>query len=472
MTVEVTHKAAPSSAGTALALLALSACAWLAACSRAPSPEPRAATWRPILLSAPDAIRLAPPPAAGSAEQQAEIAELLTLQAARTPESIVVARSWAEGGTIHWNEIARQLVAKHRASHTMASRAYALLSVAEYDALVAAMNNKYFFNRPRPAAVTPGLQALSAHCDPTYPSSQAAVAAASATVLSYLFPEDAADLAASRATHVQQQLVAGVAFRSDLAAGELLGGRIAALVIQRAQADGADARGENDADAAADAARVRHPGQPPAEPRWGNVRPWLMSSGAQFRAGPPPAPTSAEFRAALAEVRMLSDNRTPEQQRLAAVWADGLGSYAPAGRWNKTAADLIRKYHLSEVRAGRVFALLNVALMDAGIAAWETKYHYQCSRPRDLDPAITTPVEEPNSPSFTCSHAAFSGAGAAVLGYLFPAEAEALQARAQEAAMSRVYGGIQFRFEGEAGLAQGRAVAGLAVLHAQADGSQ
>jgi membrane-associated phospholipid phosphatase len=193
----------------------------------------------------------------------------------------------------------------------------------------------------------------------------------------------------------------------------------------------------------------------------------LMTSGAQFRAGPPPAPDSAAFRAALAEVRRLSDTRTPEQERLAAVWADGLGSYAPAGRWNKNAADLAVKYQLGEAHTARMFALLNMALMDAGIAAWETKYHYQCARPREVDPQITTPVEEPNSPSFTCSHAAFSGAGAAVLAHLFPAEADLLRARAQEAAMSRVYGGIQFRFEGEAGLTQGRAVAGLAIQRAQ-----
>jgi membrane-associated phospholipid phosphatase len=431
-------------------------------CSRGaiPAAEPEAAAWRPILLGAPDAIRVPAPPVEGSAEQRAEGAELRALQDGRTPATIAEARAWNAGAVIRWNEIARQLVARYRASHTMASRAYALLSVAEYDALVATTNNKYLHRRRSPSATTAGLRPLFATPEPSYPSHHAAIATASARVLAELFPAAAADLEASRIAHIQSQLLAGVHTRSDVVAGESIGRAVATVVIDRARADGAGARGEGKpGDAAAD----HTPGQPPAEPRWGDVRPWLMASGSQFRAGPPPPPESPTFRAALAEVRRLSDDRTPDQQRLAAVWADGLGSYAPAGRWNKTAADLAQKYQLGEARTARMFALLNMALMDAGIAAWETKYHYRCARPRDLDPLITTPVEEPNSPSFTCSHAAFSGAGAAVLAHLFPAEASVLQARAQEAAMSRVYGGIQFRFEGEAGLTQGRAVAALAI---------
>jgi membrane-associated phospholipid phosphatase len=468
MPVKLTHKAGLRSRHH-LPLVALASALVWAGCSRGavPGTEPEAASWRPILLATSDAIRVPPPPAEGSVERLAEGADLRALQATRTPLTIAEARAWNSGSVIRWNEIARQLVARHRASHTMASRAYALLSVAQYDAMVAVTNNKYFHHRRSPAAVTSGLLPLFATPEPTYPSHHAALATASARVLAELFPAAAADLEASRVAHIHSQLLAAVHTRSDVVQGEAIGRAVAALVIDRARTDGAGARSDG---SPADRVLDHHsPGQPPAEPRWGDVRPWLMTSGAQFRAGPPPAPDSAVFRSALAEVRRLSDDRTPEQQRLAAVWADGLGSYAPAGRWNKTAADLAQKYQLSEARTARMFALLNMALMDAGIAAWETKYHYHCARPRELDPQITTPVEEPNSPSFTCSHAAFSGAGAAVLAHLFPAEADLLRARAQEAAMSRVYGGIQFRFEGEAGLTQGRAVAALAIRRAQGD---
>jgi membrane-associated phospholipid phosphatase len=112
-----------------------------------------------------------------------------------------------------------------------------------------------------------------------------------------------------------------------------------------------------------------------------------------------------------------------------------------------------------------------MAIMDAGIACWDTKYHYMVSRPSQVDPAITTPVGLPNFPAYPSAHASFSGAGAGVLGYLFPAQKAWLGERAEEAALSRVYGGIHYRFDGEAGLAQGRAVAELARKRGETDGS-
>jgi len=77
----------------------------------------------------------------------------------------------------------------------------------------------------------------------------------------------------------------------------------------------------------------------------------------------------------------------------------------------------------------------------------------------------------PNFPSYTSAHAAFSGAAAAVLGGLFPGEAASLSASAEEAAFARVLGGIHYRFDGDAGLAQGRGVAQLALARARQDGA-
>jgi hypothetical protein len=290
-------------------------------------------------------------------------------------------------------------------------------------------------------------------------------------VLTYLFPREASSLARTAAEHQQAALVAGSSFRSDVVAGDSLGRQVAEVVIEHARTDGSDADDGGKAATGLPGGWVSGPDEEPIDPQWSGVRPWLLSSPAQFRAPPPPPETSAAFRAAVAEVRHFSETRTDAQARLAALWADGRGSYAPAGRWNKMAADLVLRYGLNELRAARVFALLNMALMDAGISAWDTKYHYATKRPTQFDPAITTPVREPNSPSYTCSHAAFSGAGSEVLGHLFPEERAAVRARAEEAAMSRVYGGIQFRFEGEAGLAEGRSVAELALERARRDGA-
>jgi membrane-associated phospholipid phosphatase len=104
-----------------------------------------------------------------------------------------------------------------------------------------------------------------------------------------------------------------------------------------------------------------------------------------------------------------------------------------------------------------------MAMMDAGIAVWDAKYAYWCIRPSQADPAITTPVGLPNFPAYPSGHSGFSGAGSDVLGYLFPSERARLQAMAEEVAMSRLYGGVHFRFDNEAGLQVGRAVAAMAI---------
>ena len=124
---------------------------------------------------------------------------------------------------------------------------------------------------------------------------------------------------------------------------------------------------------------------------------------------------------------------------------------------------------MTELRAARLFAFLNMALMDAGIACWDSKYFYQLIRPWQVLPEIPTPVGKPRHPSYPSAHAAFSGAASTWLARQFPAEADRLLADAAEAAMSRVYGGIHYRFDGDAGLALGRKVAQLALERAARD---
>jgi membrane-associated phospholipid phosphatase len=411
-----------------------------------------------------------PPPAPGSEAERRELAELRALSGQRTEATKALVAYWDGRGCARWNEFSRELVAKHRASHTMASRIYALLSVAQYDALVATYRAKYQHRRDNQRLRMGGLvPLLTLGGEPAFPSVHAAVASASAAVLAYLFPGDQAQLRQMETEHQRSRMLGGISTRSDVEAGAAIGAAVAAQVIARAEQDGAR-----------QASRPFPPegkGWHPAhdheaiDPLWGEVRPWLMSKGSQFRAPPPPAYDSPAFQRALDESRQLTAHRTPDQLRLAAFWADGRGSYAPAGRWNRIAEDLILSHHLGELRAARVFALLNMALMDAGVSAWDTKYHYLVKRPSQIDASITTPIEEPSSPSYTCSHAAFSGAGAEVLAYLFPAEAAALRQKAQEAALSRIYAGIQLRFEGEAGLTSGRQVAQLAITRAQSDGA-
>lgn len=368
---------------------------------------------------------------------------------------------------VAWNELARNLVAVHGTSPPAAARAYALLSVAQFDALTRLRGGTLDLHAlaSRHAGVAPAAWASRSSNDARLDA--VAVTTASAALLAYLYPVEKNALA-SRAAINQTQLAASAGrARDDLASAIAAGEAAAEAAIARARTDGSDAVWDGVIPTGPDKwFSSAEPAQPPLLPAWGEVRPWLMESGSQFRSPPPPAMDSPDFISALAEVRAYSDNRTPEQQRIAEYWADGPGTFAPPGHWNEIAADLIVEYDLDALDAARVFAYTNMAMMDAGIACWDAKFTYWLLRPTQVDPEIELAVGLPNFPAYTSGHSSFSGAAAAVLGHFFPAESGNLEAFADEAAMSRVYGGIHFRFDSDRGLEQGRAIAQLAIAEA------
>ena len=134
---------------------------------------------------------------------------------------------------------------------------------------------------------------------------------------------------------------------------------------------------------------------------------------------------------------------------------------APPGHWNFIAAPYIRKAEFSEVRAARAFALLNMALHDAAVGCWETKYFYFNPRPSHMDPDLKSVIGLPNFPSYTSGHSTFSGAAAEVLSYLFPSGAADFEAQKEEASISRLYGGIHYRSDLEVGMAHGKRIGRL-----------
>ena len=158
-------------------------------------------------------------------------------------------------------------------------------------------------------------------------------------------------------------------------------------------------------------------------------------------------------------MRQISDTRTRAQDSIARFWGLEGGTFTPPGYWNREASTLVVRHHLSERRAAALLALLNMVAMDGIIASHDAKYAYWCIRPSQADPAITLSLPLPNFPAYPSNHATISAAMAEVLAATFPREADRLRAAADEAALSRVYGGIHYRFDGEAGLTLGRRVA-------------
>lgn len=146
-----------------------------------------------------------------------------------------------------------------------------------------------------------------------------------------------------------------------------------------------------------------HPTQNAYAPDYGNVKPFGIQSGTQFQVAPPPALNSPEYAAAFNEVKSLGGDgittptdRTPEQTEIGIYWgydgAPGLG--VPPRLYNQIARTVAVQQGNSEVENARLFALVNVAMADAGVTSWNTKYAYDFWRPvtaiREADPAPTT----------------------------------------------------------------------------------
>jgi membrane-associated phospholipid phosphatase len=187
---------------------------------------------------------------------------------------------------------------------------------------------------------------------------------------------------------------------------------------------------------------------------------------------PPPSTASPQMREELAAVKRAVEGLTREQLAVALKWNDGAGTYTPPGHWNDIAAEYVRDARMSEVRAARAFALLNMAMHDAAVACWSVKYRHFNPRPSQLDPSIRTTIGLPNFPAFPSGHSTFSAAAAAVLGHLFPEAAPALEAMAEEAGVSRLYGGIHYPSDIVLGKAHGARIGAHVVGFARGDGAQ
>jgi membrane-associated phospholipid phosphatase len=337
-----------------------------------------------------------------------------------------------------WVAVALDEIAAHRIDPPHASRVLATLGVAMQRAVV----------RSQPAA-----------------SADAAVDGAASLVLAYFFRDDAGRLhgLAERAEHAGGGSSAGRGFALGRRAGEEL--------VARAESDGADAPFTGTVPVGPGYWVPTPPDfLPPLLPGWGQVRPWNIANPVLFRPAAPPRPGEPAFETELQEVYRVSQTLTPVQRQIALFWADGPGTVTPPGHWDAMALELVGAHGLDTAAAARVFAVLNTAEADAFICVWDAKYAYWSVRPvtairRELDPSWSPLITTPPFPSYVSGHAGVSGAAATVLSAFFPAEAAQLHAWAAEAAASRLYGGIHFRTDNEAGLSLGTSV-GQAALAA------
>jgi hypothetical protein len=392
----------------------------------------------------------------------------------------------------------------------------AIVHIAVFDALVAIKGGYESYT---------GLRRASGD-----PSIRAAIAQAAHDTLVALFPAQATSFDAALAEDL-----AAVRDRRAKADGVRLGRRAAEAILSLRAADGSQhdepLMGESDGYLPGDA-----PGAWRQDPisliplalgaHWGEVEPFVLESADQFRAPEPPALTSPEYTAAYNEALALggetSTLRSEDQTQTGIYWAyDGTPALcAPPRLYNQIAVLIARQQRSDMMETARLLALVNVAMADAGIAIWESKYHYDYWRPitgiRESDPGTGpsglgdgnddtvgdpnfSPLGAPSSnlvsvnftppfPAYPSGHAGFGGAlfqtlrrfyGTDAIAFTFtsdefngvtqdnggnvrpllPRSFETLSQAEEENGQSRIYLGIHWSFDKTEGIAQGRKVA-------------
>jgi hypothetical protein len=363
-----------------------------------------------------------------------------------------------------WNSAALDAIRDGHTAPPIASRSLAIVHVSIYDAVngIARTHQPYLVQSAVAASA----------------SREAAASAAAHQALVNLFPAAASSFDTLHAT-----ILATIPDGPQKTVGIVWGEFVANQILAARANDGSDAI-------------VPPPGgsgpgvwvpTPPAFapyllPQWGFVMPFGMSSSSQFRPPGPPSLDSQRYAADYDEVKELGaavgSTRTEDQTQIALFWADGAGTETPPGHWNSIAQSIAAAQGNTLEENARLFALLNIAMADAAISCWDAKYAFHFWRPvtainfaePELNWASFTVT--PPFPDYVSGHSTFSGAAATVLALFYGTEdlpftigsdflpgvyrsfPTCLDA-AEEAAVSRLYGGIHFRSANEDGLQAG-----------------
>src|SRR5262245_9781271 len=200
-----------------------------------------------------------------------------------------------------------------------------------------------------------------------------------------------------------------------------------------------------------------------SEPEAGHWKTWVISSGQHFRLAPPPEHAVAEKE--FGELTRFAAGRDGATLDRVAYWDTG----APSYRWSEIAVAEHLKNGIGWPLAARNLALMHIAIYDAMVAAWDSKYAYVRPRPSLSKSSVTTVVPNPPSPSYPAEHAVAAAAASEVLAYVFPDRASFFRETAEEAAHSRLMAGVNYPSDIAAGMVLGKQVAVLVISHGKSD---
>lgn len=194
----------------------------------------------PYFLTSASQFRPAPPPAFGSAAFSADLDEVRTLAKGATAEQLAFARYWDfPAGTFtpvgYWNATAAQYVTQHGLDERAATRVFAVMHAAVFDALIGCWEAKYHYWTLRPSQADASIPlAFTLPNFPSYPSGHSCASASAGRVLTHFFPDRAGDLAAAVSDAGLSRMLAGIHYRFDVTAGQTLGRSVADWAIAHA----------------------------------------------------------------------------------------------------------------------------------------------------------------------------------------------------------------------------------------------
>jgi hypothetical protein len=416
----------------------------------------------------------------------------------------------AQAGTLNplefWNQELLQGIRNDLMSPTQAAYDIAIIDNAMYDAVNAATGLTY-----KPFSYTGGAVAgADAAAAAFYAGKQAELS---------LFSSSASQTALSNDANAYANVFGYTntpPVGSAIQVGQTLGLTTATTLLTRSVSDGSLApmnpyNGGN--------AMGQWRPTPPDEhtgvtPNWGNVTPFVLTSGSEYRAPPPPAVGSAAYNDALLQTQCMGGTTAPSagicgkyavttaqkatNNATALFWSnDANGTYKPPGQWTQAAVAISTSLAtpLSLLQDARMFALVGTALADAGITQWDTKYFYDSWRPVTAINDPSNPNYDPNAvwwpalnsaksdqslpdlhstpafPSYASGHSTFGAAAATVLADFFGTDDftftvasdslsdtrtyDSFSAAMHENGISRIYGGWHYGFDNTAGLEMG-----------------
>gem|GEM_PF-933799 len=301
-----------------------------------------------------------------------------------------------------------------------------------------------------PNEIPPQITCYPKHLNPEYAMVSIAVAATSAEILNYYFPEAQSRINALAQDHFRTLSSLGID-SSTYTSCQLFGQLTAQAAIERAKIDRTK---KYEAIEFTDSTSGYWYGKPSekdyAKRQW---RPFILDSPNQMRCPPPPDSWSKDMR----ELRIFHE----QNQYSAIAW-----KWKSTPVWDQVLDRKMFHYGLDRypLKAALIYSAFHIARYDATLSAWEAKYHYMGIRPfqydREFQPIL---IQTPNFPGYPAGHTTVAGSLSELLSHFFPEDREELRALALECSESRFEGGVHFRTDNEVGLQQGAQV-GNAVI--------